>query len=182
MVQKDRVPPCEIRWLCQGSYATLPSCLCASILAWESIAKRQLYLCHSCLKVVCHLWNKVQNSNSDSPGLISSDCCPLSKFTSHATSSIHCAPGTVFALIQTCQLHDDFRTFMVFPPEGPEKLAQLSFPGVFDNCLVHMIRIVARLYLFSTPEPLLLTTLELIHMPMVVIFYITNGTMRFSKK
>lgn len=48
---------------------------------------------------------------------------------------------------------------MVFPPEGPEKLAQLSFPGVFDNCLVHMIRIVARLYLFSTPEPVLLTTL-----------------------
>lgn len=108
----------------------------------EHRKKANLLISFMFVMVAHQVWNKIQNSYSDS----------------HATSSIHCALGTVFS-IQTCQFHYDFRTFVVFPPEGPEKLAQLSFPGVFDNCLVHMNRIVASLYLFSMPELLLLTTL-----------------------
>lgn len=108
----------------------------------EHCKKVNLLMSFMFVMVALQVWSKIQNSYSDS----------------HATSSTHCALGTVF-LIQTCQLHYDFRTFVIFPPEGPEKLALLSFPCVFDNCLVHMNRIVASLYLFSTPELLLLTTL-----------------------
>jgi hypothetical protein len=43
---------------------------------------------------------------------------------------------------------------MLFPPEGPEKSAQLNFLDVFDNWLAQVNRTIASLGLFSILEPL----------------------------